>query len=134
MGEKSKKYLEFCRRTGPLVAIEVWELGFEDNDYNGWFPESDVPILKKFCNDNPSFHIMSKLEDILHNQYQPGFDCYYLANGDKTSDISVEVNTELSEQQLLEFEQSEAFTEFRKMQVNRSIPTLDELFPKKKVN
>jgi hypothetical protein len=134
MGEKRKKYLKFGKRVGLLVCIEVWELGFEDNDGNGWFPPEKIPMLMKFCEHNPEFHIISRIGKILHNQYIPGFDRYFLGNGDKTANISVEVNNDYSEEELLELEQSKAFTEFREMQVNRSIPRLDELFPKRKIH
>jgi hypothetical protein len=134
MGEKRIKWRNFCSKAGRLCAQEVWQLGFEDNDYNPWFPEDKIPTLQKFCADNPQFHIMSADEDTIYNYYIPGVRHYYLADGDATPDISIEINLDYTEEELLELEQSEVFTKFREMQRNRGIPTLDELFPKRKIN
>jgi hypothetical protein len=134
MGEKSKIYMKFCRRAGRLMASEMWALGFEDSNYCPYFTEERTPLLIQFCKDNPSYHIMSKKDGFIHNCFVPGGDSYYLADGDSEFTGSVEINSDLSEEQLLEFFQSKAFTEFRKSQRDRDIPTLDELFPKKVVN
>ncbi len=134
MGEKRKKYQKFCSDAGRQSAVEIWRLGIEDNDYNGWFPEEKIPVLKRFCIENPEFHIMSDLDGYMYNCYIPDAKYYFLGNGVPTPNTSAEINREFTEEELLEFEQSEVFTEFREMQRDRGIPTLDELFPKKKVN
>jgi hypothetical protein len=148
MGEKRIKWENFCNDAGTLGVKDIWDLGFEDNDYNAWFPEEKIPMLKQFCLDNPKYHIMSRdviegaydadLEDgcegTIYNRYVPGLKYYFLADGDSTPELSIEVNTHMSEEELLEFGQSEFFTKFREMQRDRGIPTLDELFPKRKIN
>jgi len=48
--------------------------------------------------------------------------------------ICVEINIEITEEDLLEFEKRVSSAEFRKMQIDRGVPTLDELFPKTKVH
>ncbi len=134
MGEKRLKWRNFCSKAGRLCAQEVWQLGFEDSDYNPCFTEDKIPMLQQFCADNPQFHIMSEDENTIYNNYIPGVKRYFLADGDATPDTSIEINLEYTKEELLELEQSEGFTKFREMQRDRGMPTLEELFPKRKIN
>ncbi len=130
MGEKRKIYEKFCNNAGRLSSVEVWDIGIEENDFGGYFTEEKIPMLFQFCLDNPEFHIMSDKDGYIYNEFIEDADHYFLANGDLTPGRA-EINTDFTKEELLELEQSEAFTEFRKMQGDRGIPTLDELFPKK---
>ena len=135
MTAKRKKFYAFCRLTGRIgAAIQVWELGIEDNDYSARFSEDRIPMLQRFCENNPQFHIMSRLGKNLCNNHIPGASYYYLASGNKEPSLSCEVNTDMSKASLLELEQSETFAEFSELQRDRDIPTMQELFPRKVVN
>lgn len=97
---------EFHTRVGTLRYYEDLEsLGLSPKDIIGSFWPEDVPRLQSYCQENPEYHIVTRVSANLEvNRYVPGDHKYFLANGDKSEDLEIYYPPEVIDHMMSEIE------------------------------
>lgn len=93
----------FKRQTGMIVDFrEIQWLGFTLDNTAGMFCDERVSALVRFVEANRDYHIVtsdSKYRWL--NRFVPGYEVYYLAEGDKNPYLVVHTNLEIEREQII---------------------------------
>lgn len=90
---KVKTFDKFIERTGMITDSDlISELGFPTETENGAIDTSLLNKLKKFCLNNPKYHIITCTDDGDSLYYENGIRIvnrllYYLGTGDKNNNL-----------------------------------------------
>jgi hypothetical protein len=83
----------FYERTGLISRFEeLLSMGFARDDYSGFFWGGQVDVLLDFCKKNPCYHVITiSASGRYENSYIPGKKLYYLADGDQTPNLILDL-------------------------------------------
>ena len=95
---------QFHLRTGMILCLDrLTAMGLTPRLPVGSFFEKDTESLLKFCEENPQFHIVTRMSAALRiNRYVPGGRRYYLAEGDNDPSLRLEFPPETMKECLAE--------------------------------
>ncbi len=130
-----KDYNKFLEQIGMLDCQEVWDLGFVDTDFFRSFSQEQAWIIKKFCRDNPQYHIISYLYRGIKpgryvNKYLPEAARLHLGNGDKNPDLNSLVVYATEAEMLAKLPPGKTFADYYKLWGDGNIPDVPDMKPK----
>jgi hypothetical protein len=101
--EGSDELVRFLKRVGKVwIYEELMFLGIVPECLTGQFSSKGVSVLLDFCAIDPTYHIISCQNLRIYNRYIPNANGYYLADGDKDSNLEYDVLGGLSKDEFLQ--------------------------------
>jgi hypothetical protein len=130
-----KDYLKFLKQIGMLDFQEVWDLGFVDTCFFCSFSQVEAEIIKKFCRDNPQYHIISSLYRGLEpgryvNKYLPEATALFLGLGDANPDLNSLVVFSTKHEMLEKLPPGKTPADYYKIWGDEDLPDLSDMKPK----
>lgn len=82
-------YIEFTKVTGRITdSIMLEALALHPSTRKGMFQPEQLPELLSFCEENPEYHIISVVNQLMFvNKMKDNGIVFYLGNGDKTENL-----------------------------------------------
>jgi hypothetical protein len=130
-----KDYQKFMKQIGMLGPDEFWDLGFVNTCFFSAFSQDEAEIAKKFCKDNPQYHIISRIYRGIKparyvNKYLPEAFSLYLGNGDADPDLNSLIVYATKQEMLEKLPPGKTPADYYKIWGDGDIPDLTDVKPK----
>ena len=86
---KALSFCNFHRQVATLLSLDCERLGIYASEFSGEFSPDRLDELKRFCEANPEYHIVTVVENnlVLFNRIVPNAISYFLADGDNDRNL-----------------------------------------------
>ena len=130
-----KGYQKFMEQIGMLDPQEVWDLGFVNTCFFHSFSQYEAEIIKKFCRDNPQYHIISSLYRGLEpgryvNKYLPEAISLNIGDGDPNPDLNSLIVYATKQEILEKLPPGKTPADYYKIWGDEDLPDLSDMKPK----